>query len=350
MAPNQMLAEAHWSLQIRGNKENVARQTANSVGEPEGAATFPSNHGCLLCDSLLEAVLTDVTDNRLGTPGSYEIRRCIRCGFEQTFPVPTLADLTELYETHYNFGGERNTLYTRLRERFLFSFAYRLWVRLDGDVAFHQRRGIGRLLDLGCNEGRGLRIHAANGFQVEGLELNETAAGVAREAGFEVQTCLLESFNPTMPYNVVVLSNVLEHSLEPRQMLLDVHRILATRGQVWISCPNSQSWLRRAFGRSWVNWHVPFHISHFSSATLRQLLEETGYARIEMRQITPALWVAQSLIAYLFAKRGRKTWQLRNPLLTLLFMTIARFVAFPALWLGNFRGQGDCLQVVATKG
>jgi hypothetical protein len=59
--------------------------------------------------------------------------------------------------------------------------------------------------------------------------------------------------------------------------------------------------------------------------------------------------VAQSLIAYLFAKGGRKTWQLRNPFLTLLFMTIARFVAFPALWFGNFRGQGDCILVTARK-
>lgn len=336
----------------------MSRLTPDSVSEPERRTAFSdteerpgtaNRNGCLLCGAMLEVVLTGVTDNRLGTPGSFEIRRCVRCGFEQTFPVPSLAELTELYETHYNFGGERDTPYTKLRERFLFSYANRLWVWLDGDVAFHQRRGVGRLLDIGCNEGRGLRIHAANGFQVEGLELNETAAGVARQAGFEVHACLLEGFNPATPYNVAVLSNVLEHSLEPRQMLLDVHRILATGGQVWISCPNSRSWLRRAFGRSWINWHVPFHISHFSQGTLRRLLEETGYARIEMRQITPALWVALSLIAFLFAKRGRKTWQLRNPFLILLFMMIARFVVFPALWFGNLCGRGDCLQVVAIK-
>ena len=132
-------------------------------------------------------------------------------------------------------------------------------------------------------------------------------------------------------------------------MLRDVYRILGRGGQVWISCPNSQSWLRGAFGRSWINWHVPFHISHFSAKTMRQLLEQIGFVNIEIKDITPALWVSQSLIAYLFAKPGRKTWQLRNPFLTLLFMTTARFLAFPALWLGNLRGKGDCLQVTATK-
>lgn len=336
----------------------MSQQTIHNVREPDDlrlASSIPRAPGteratrCLLCGGRSEGVLRGVTDNRLGSPGSYEIWRCVDCGFEQTYPLPTQAELTELYTTYYNFGGHRESLYTKLREWFLFSFANRLWVCVDGDVAFHRRQGTGRLLDIGCNEGRGLRIHAANGFLAEGLELNETAAQVARDAGFKVQTCLLEDFCPEEPFDVAVLSNVLEHSLEPRRMMRDVHRVLSRDGQVWISCPNSQSWLRRAFGRSWINWHVPFHISHFSEETLRRLLEQTGFVNVEIHNITPALWVSQSLIAYLFAKPGSKTWQLRNPFLTLLFMTTARFLAFPALWIGNLRGKGDCLQVTATK-
>jgi 2-polyprenyl-3-methyl-5-hydroxy-6-metoxy-1,4-benzoquinol methylase len=317
-----------------------------------GVSGTPGARGdarCLLCSGRLEQVLCGVTDNRLGSPGAYEIRRCVDCGFEQTWPAPTQAELTELYTTYYNFGGQKGSLYTRLREWFLFSFANRLWVRLDGDVAFHRRRGTGRLLDIGCNEGRGLRIHASNGFLAEGLELNERAARVARDAGFKVQICLLEDFRPEELFDVAVLSNVLEHSLEPRRMMREAHRILSRGGQVWISCPNNQSWFRRLFGRSWINWHVPFHISHFSEKTLRRLLEQTGFVNIQIKNITPAWWVSQSLIAYLFAKPGRKTRQLRNPFLTLLFITTARFLAFPALCLCNLRGKGDCLKVTATK-
>lgn len=304
---------------------------------------------CILCGSALNRILGGLSDTRFGTPGSYEIRRCGRCGFEQTWPVPSLVDLKKLYEAQYNFGGETGTLYTRLRGWFLMSFLYRLWIRLDGDISFHSRSGSGRLIDIGCNEGRGLRIYARNGFQVEGLELNATAAAVARRAGFNVYTCLLEELNPSAPYNIAVLSNVLEHSLDPQQMLRDVRRVLASGGQVWISCPNNQSWLRRIFGRSWINWHVPFHISHFSAETLQRSLTEAGFLNVEFHQITPALWVTQSCIAWLFAREGRKNVQLRNPFLTLCLMVFARFVFFPALWLGNRRGRGDGLVVVATK-
>ena len=305
---------------------------------------------CLMCSSQLRTIISDLVDNRLGTPGVWQIQQCNSCGFEQTGPMPTQRELTALYESHYNFGGQTDTLYTRLREKFLLSPFYRLWTKIDGDVAFHDRHGRGRLLDIGCNEGRSLRIFARNGFeQLEGLEVNENAAAVARKAGFAVCTCLIDDLVPAKPYDVAILSNVLEHSLDPRKMLTHVHRVLAPGGQVWISLPNNQSWLRRAFGRSWINWHVPFHISHFSAGTLGKLLTETGFSRIEIQQISPALWVAQSTIAHLFARKGSKTWQLRNPFLTLLFMALARFVAFPKLWLENRRGHGDCLLAVATR-
>jgi SAM-dependent methyltransferase len=304
---------------------------------------------CLVCGSALVVALSGLTDNRFGSPGSYEIRRCVHCGLEQTYPTPSASELKALYETYYNFGGETGTRYTRWRERFLFSFLYRAWIRLDGDVAFHQRRGAGQLLDIGCNEGRGLRLYARNGFQVEGLELNEMAAAVARKVGFEVHTCLIEEFNPVNGYDVAVLANVLEHSLDPRKMLRDVQRILKPGGQVWISCPNSRSWLRKVFGRSWLNWHVPFHIAHFSPTTLCQLLSDTGFSKVELCQITPALWVTQSLLVHLFARKGKKTRQMRNPFLTLFFMVFARFALFPALWFGNQLGRGDCLLVAATK-
>ena len=267
---------------------------------------------------------------------------------EQLFPVPTPDELKALYERYYNFGGEHDTLYTRLRDWFFASPLHRVWAFLDGDISFYMRKGTGRLLDIGCNEGRGLQIYRRNGYAVEGLELNERAAAVARSKGLAVDTATLERFRPATAFNVAVLSNVLEHSLDPAQMLRDVRRILKAGGQVWISCPNSRSWLRFCFGRYWINWHVPFHIVHFSPDTLAQMLKEAGFENVQTRQITPSLWVASSVIAGLFAKVGQPNRQLRNPFLVFVLMLVARFLFFPLLILGNMRGRGDCLIVTAT--
>ena len=306
-----------------------------------------SERGCILCGGVTHEVLSGVEDNRFGVPGTYAVHECAACGLEQIDPRPRRDDLKKLYESYYNFGGQRGTVYGRLREKFFASWLYRVWLVLDGDGSFHSRKGSGTLLDIGCNEGRGLQIYERNGFLPEGLELNAKAAGVAREAGFRVYETDLEDFRPTVRYDVVVLSNVLEHSLDPKRMLHDVAGILKPGGQVWISCPNNQSWLRTVFGHAWINWHVPFHIVHFSTSTLRSLLESTGFAGIEIRQVTPALWVASSIIARLFARRGRATRQLRNPLLVAALLILGRTVLSPLLYIGNRSGRGDCLLATA---
>ncbi len=88
----------------------------------------------------------------------------------------------DLYETYYNFGGEKGTIYTGFREYFFSSVLCRFWLIVDGDISFHNQKGSGRLLDVGCNEGRGLSIYQKNGFEAEGLELNEQAAAYSTSA------------------------------------------------------------------------------------------------------------------------------------------------------------------------
>jgi SAM-dependent methyltransferase len=316
-------------------EERVKAPTANASGS------------CVLCGDRLSVVLPDVSDNRFGVPGAYSVCQCSGCGLEQTDPRPSPDELKRLYETYYNFGGERGTSYTELREKFFASPLYRIWLTLDGDGSFHTRKGRGRLLDVGCNEGRGLKIYQRNGFLAEGLELNVKAATVARKAQFTVHEALLEDFFPSVGYDVVVLSNVLEHSLDPRRMLSDIARILRPGGQIWISCPNSQSWFRRVFGRAWINWHIPFHIAHFSPETLRKVLSETGFVEIDLNQITPALWVASSMITSMFGRRGEPTKQLRSSFLVLALLGLTRTLLSPLIYLGNCRGRGDCLIAVA---
>jgi 2-polyprenyl-3-methyl-5-hydroxy-6-metoxy-1,4-benzoquinol methylase len=311
--------------------------------------TSQASPKCVLCGAEVKPSLNGVFDVRFGVPGSWQIGTCSACNLEQTFPLLDLPALQALYEGHYNFGGEKDTVYDRLRERFLASGAYALWLRLDGDVSFHGRRGRGRLLDVGCNEGRSLRRYQAGGFEAEGLEINATAVARARAAGFQVHQGSIEDFHPTEPYDVVVLSNVLEHALDPRDMLRRVRNLLAPGGQLWISLPNGRSWLRTLFGRAWINWHVPFHIVHFSGSTLGKLLREEGFAVEETDCATPAVWVCQSLLASLFARPNRPTWALRNPVLVGGLMTAIRGLLFPILWAGDSSGRGDCLVVSARK-
>lgn len=307
---------------------------------------------CLNCGSPVLVVTDALFDTRFGIAAPYWGARCEKCGLEQTVPLPTSEELKALYETYYNFGGEGSestSFYVQLRKLFQNSWLWDFWLKIDGDISFHTLHGKGRLLDVGCNEGRGLIRYQSSGYSVEGLELNSKAADVARKKGFVVHSDLIEQFEPIEKYDVVVLSNVLEHSLDPGAMLQRIHRLLNPNGQVWISCPNSRSWLRSVFGRYWINWHVPFHVVHFSPDTLREILKKSQFEIVKMRQETPALWVAHSIIAKLFAKPGQPTKQLRSAALVSLLILLIRSLLFPFLWLGNLSKRGDCLVVAARK-
>jgi SAM-dependent methyltransferase len=303
---------------------------------------------CVMCGDACKAVLKGLFDNRYGSPGAYDIFKCGRCSLEQTWPRPPEAELKLLYEEFYNWGGQEDSLYYKIRERFLNSGLYRLWLKWDGDLAFHLRLGRGRLLDVGCNEGRGLALYARNGFEVEGLEINERAAAAAQSRGFAVHTVPLAEFFPEEPYGVVVLANVLEHAVDPAEMLTQVRRLLRPGGEVWISCPNAGSRWRRLFGRHWINWHVPYHLWHFTPETLGRLLSRTRLRLLEMETFTPSLWLAQSLLSQIGSHAGRANQLMRSPAVLAGLMMAGRTIILPLSEGTDRQGEGDCLVIRAS--
>jgi 2-polyprenyl-3-methyl-5-hydroxy-6-metoxy-1,4-benzoquinol methylase len=305
---------------------------------------------CVVCHVETHPVLTEVTDVRFGVPGQWNIAACPKCGLETISPRPTAQELTILYEKYYNYTGRPDSRYASIRQRFLeLEALYRFWLLLDGDVAFHAVTAGGRLLDVGCNEGRGMARFLQNGFTPEGIDLNSVAIAQAQAAGFTATCTPIEDFDPPHRYDILVMSNVLEHHLDPVQCLSHCHRLLAPNGQLWISCPNRRSLLRNIFGRAWINWHVPFHISHFSNRDLSQLLTSSGFKVVNEQQVTPALWFVQSLVARLTSRPGTPNTWMRKAAIIAPALCLVRGLGFPILWLMNRLGRGDCLLVRAVK-
>ena len=301
---------------------------------------------CLICGRELKPVLTQLSDDRFYSPGTYDILRCCQCGLEQTWPQPNAREIGEIYKRYYNCDCEKEKIYTIIRRRFINSSWYRLWLKLDGDICFHLRQGHGRLLDIGCNEGRGLGFYSQNGFQTEGLEINEKAAAVAREGRFIVHTVPLEHFNPTGLFDVIVLSNVLEHSLDPLEMLKHVHRLLQPNGQAWISCPNADSLWRYGLGRYWSHWHVPFHLWHFSPRSLEEILTMAQFQILEMQTFSPAIWIAQGLSLAMGRKLNLSS-RLYRSTVVISALTITMRLLLPIIRQISSSLSGDCLIITA---
>jgi 2-polyprenyl-3-methyl-5-hydroxy-6-metoxy-1,4-benzoquinol methylase len=140
-----------------------------------------------------------------------------------------------------------------------------------------------RVLDVGCNLGSFLAaLRDRTGCSVAGLEPAPTPAKYAREHfHLDVREACLDdvagSFGPAS-FDLITLWHVVEHLWEPRRDLHIVRSLLKPGGTLIVEVPNFDDPLRRLFGRSWSYIDVPRHLLHFTPRTLRNFLEEAGFA------------------------------------------------------------------------
>lgn len=101
----------------------------------------------------------------------------------------------------------------------------------------------GRLLDIGCGNGRILYLASRDGWRATGLELSEDLARRAEDAtGCRVlRTSFLDPAAAAIdgaPFDVVILRHVLEHLPDTRLALGRLRALLATDGIALLEFPN----------------------------------------------------------------------------------------------------------------
>lgn len=204
-----------------------------------------------------------------GSKGGFELLSCRACRTLYAAALPA-SEASEDYEGYY---GEGNLHVPAFIDR-----------RLDEIVAgFEPYRRGGRLLDVGCGAGTFLRAGRRAGWTAVGVEVNATAAEHNRAAGFEVFNGeLAEAGFPEGHFDVVILSEVLEHVADPRGMLRDILRVLRPGGLLWATTPNGRGLSARALGLGWSAVCPPEHLHLFSRRAARALLAEAGFGRVRV--------------------------------------------------------------------
>ncbi len=103
---------------------------------------------------------------------------------------------------------------------------------------------------------------------------------------------------------MISLSQVIEHVPDPVALLRLIRDRLRPDGRVVLAFPNTGSLNKRISGRKWVNWHIPYHLHHYSSASFAKIAKQAGYRVASSRTVTPNVWTLLQLRA--FAKTSRE--------------------------------------------
>lgn len=143
----------------------------------------------------------------------------------------------------------------------------------------------GRLLDIGCGDGKFLETAKLRGFDVWGLDLDSRSADVAAQRGLDnVFTCMLDQFveSHQQTFAVITFFEVLEHQADPTAFITQLKTILAKGGYLYGSVPNRNRWQTRQDAR----WDSPpHHFTRWTADSLRSFLSRQGFTDIEIRNV-----------------------------------------------------------------
>jgi 2-polyprenyl-3-methyl-5-hydroxy-6-metoxy-1,4-benzoquinol methylase len=255
---------------------------------------------CLICNDKRQKLLFWGEDNRFGYPGSYPLVECQQCGLIYLAARPLPSELSKIYQKFYAPQKKilhRKSLKTQIKESIKNSSFGNLVSFLNNPREYPYglmsiRSGV-RVLDVGS----GLVSHAAlrivkSGGSWTGIEIDAALAKVIEQTGLDCFCGTIEEFsqNKPFPFNYIILSQVLEHLYNPRASLEIARSLLSSDGEIILSCPNSDSHLRKRYGKLWLHWHVPYHVAHYNKETLFKLAFSAGLRISNVTTTTPSNW------------------------------------------------------------
>ena len=199
--------------------------------------------------------------------------QCRRCGLIFRYPFPTTAALSYLYTTSW-LSPDENKAETGATEVNSARSLVKFLTRSIGSTNLSGKR----ILDFGAGRGAMTLALRQKGAQVVAVE----------PFGYE---CLAKLGVPTyrdlteLPrearFDGIVSLEVLEHLPEPRRTLLDLHRHLEPGGWLFVTTPNAAGIPAKLRGERWREAVRPGHVLFFTPLTLKSLLLETGFRRVE---------------------------------------------------------------------
>jgi SAM-dependent methyltransferase len=287
------------------------RDTKNA---PKNNCSFP----CPVCGGSKAVPFQEIYDDRFGHPGLFELARCSDCGHLTTQPSLQEGDLASLYGTYYPRENITPDQVVTEAEKINIAFGKlrRWWMGVDNQGQYSVHAGE-KMLDLGCGSGLSLLQARELGAEAWGIEADPNVDRIARQMNLRIHQGNLhdEPFEGTS-FDLIVLNQVIEHIPEPDKALKVIRGRLNAGGRVVMVFPNVNSLWCRLNGLKWINWHIPYHLHHFTLASFTRMAKRCGFRVVRSRTITPNGWTLLQIRATRQSiPRGtvNPMWQVKPP-------------------------------------
>lgn len=242
---------------------------------------------CPVCEERAQELVMRARDRLFGRPGEYGVVRCTSCSTRYLSPRPTLEALGVHYPDDYFVYLTPDRMPALMRPLMA-------WLGRRRWLAYIRRfeRALGRfspgtqIVDVGCGQNHFLAtLRDVRGCQGIGVDFKpEMAAYVRDTLGMPVVEGTLHTAGfGAAQFDVVTMSEYLEHEPDPKGVLREARRILKPGGHVAIEIPFVEGVPAKLFGARWSQIDAPRHLNYFTRETLSLLLQRTGFRLVHTR-------------------------------------------------------------------
>jgi SAM-dependent methyltransferase len=205
---------------------------------------------------------------------TFEIYRCDGCALMAVKNVPD--DLRPFYSQGYFTGDTTLDGYMDYDlDKEVTKKTYRHFLDVIGGYVL--KKDAITMFEVGCATGFFMALAEEKGWKTFGIDISEYAAKKAAERGLAVTASTLEDFSSGIPFDVVVMQDVIEHVKDPIATINKAYSLTAKGGLLVLTTPDAGSLWARVWGKRWHAFVPPQHLFYFTVQNLSALVEKNGF-------------------------------------------------------------------------
>lgn len=211
-----------------------------------------------------------------------------KSGFKKIKNKPSKSELKEYYEKKYFSQGKNYfTKYSKEELEYIKNKVNQKFILLNDQLGIKGKK----ILELGSGEGWILKKFNENGFDITGIDYSDI--GCKNHNPDQLKLLILgdleeEILKIKTKFDVIWIENVLEHVLDPRNLISNIKLKLKSGGLLAVTVPNDFSitqinLINKGKVKKNEFWVAPpDHLSYFDKNSLIKFFEEFNFKLIDL--------------------------------------------------------------------
>ena len=229
---------------------------------------------CKICDNTSNVELKDRPDFEFGITYKLDYYKCgnKECGHVFSSPNPDISTISSFYKEYTTHDSPKNR---NLIEKIIYSIRKISVIKFTNDFSKDAT-----ILDYGCGNGYYSFLLSELSFNnILAFDFDENTRKPFEHSSIKFITNELEI--SSKKYDIILLNHVIEHIVNPKELLQKLYLLLNDGGIIYLRTPNNNSICSSVFEKFWRGWETPRHLNIFSYNSFNFLLKDYSKSQLK---------------------------------------------------------------------